>query len=562
MADYNRSTLHDKSTTKPHAAKPGSENKAAEHPQASLAELGQRAQHDPRLLATADVLRLQRAVGNQAVFQMLSAVRARPVIQTKLTVGAAHDAYEQEADSVADHVMSASVPAGPVAQREASEEEEPIQTKPLAAGISRLQRKNEENEDESNRAIQRDPEEDELQTAPALGHSEDGFEAGADFESQLRAARSGGSQLSGETRGFMEQRIGADFNAVRVHTDSQADRLNRSIQSRAFTTGPDVFFRQGEYQPSSPDGQRLLAHELTHVVQQTGAAQAKRVFGGQAPVSAAQRLFARSAAPEVQRYSASAGFFKNKVKFELQNYAATLAKPLQIKKKANLIKISSQDYRANGTVKASGPKDRVSQFQLGMLQTVYDSRRIFYYEPAPYKPSLLQQIGTAIAPGLLGDRVKVTDMCKPLPVRDGDNGVVPWYEVSDTANFDNAPDSTKSTQIYDRPGTAMGWTQTVNGKEQQLVKTRGQDSFRTWVSVQEKGTTGFMGMHRLAYIDWKVDYGTDVTYNSANPAASVVTPTGESGGKITQISDGFGAYIPLMGDPVANDAATDETGKW
>ena len=202
------------------------------------------------------------------------------------------------------------------------------------------------------------------------------------------------------------------------------------------------------------------------------------------------------------------------------------------------------------------PQDPVSQFQLGMLQTVYDSRRTFYYQPAPYKPGVLQQIGTAIAPGLFGDRVKVTDLCKPLPVRDGDNGVVPWYGNETVADFDNAPDSTKSTQIYDRPGTAMEWTKTVNGKEQQLVKTGGQDSFRTWISVQEKGTSGFMGMHRLAYIDWKVDYGTDVKYNSADPASSVVTPTGESGGKITQISDGFGAFIPLMSDPVANDAAT------
>ena len=59
---------------------------------------------------------------------------------------------------------------------------------------------------------------------------------------------------------------------VKVHTDSQSDQLNKSIQAKAFTTGQDVFFRQGAYEPSSRGGQELIAHELTHVVQQNGGA--------------------------------------------------------------------------------------------------------------------------------------------------------------------------------------------------------------------------------------------------------------------------------------------------
>ena len=68
----------------------------------------------------------------------------------------------------------------------------------------------------------------------------------------------------------MEQAIGADFGRVRVHSDAQSDRLSRSIQARAFTTGQDIFMRQGEYRPQERSGQELLAHELTHVVQQNG----------------------------------------------------------------------------------------------------------------------------------------------------------------------------------------------------------------------------------------------------------------------------------------------------
>jgi hypothetical protein len=68
----------------------------------------------------------------------------------------------------------------------------------------------------------------------------------------------------------MGQAMGADFSGVKVHTDTQSDQLNQSIQAKAFTTGQDVFFRQGEYQPESRSGQELIAHELTHVMQQQG----------------------------------------------------------------------------------------------------------------------------------------------------------------------------------------------------------------------------------------------------------------------------------------------------
>jgi hypothetical protein len=70
----------------------------------------------------------------------------------------------------------------------------------------------------------------------------------------------------------MGQAMGADFSGVKVHTDSQSDQLNQSIQAKAFTTGQDVFFRQGAYDPGSREGQELIAHELTHVVQQNGSA--------------------------------------------------------------------------------------------------------------------------------------------------------------------------------------------------------------------------------------------------------------------------------------------------
>lgn len=99
-----------------------------------------------------------------------------------------------------------------------------------------------------------------------------GGEVSGEIESGIQAARGGGQPLDSGARASLEPAFGVDFGNVRVHTGSQADQLNRDLSARAFTTGSDIFFRQGEYRPGSSSGRELLAHELTHVVQQGGAA--------------------------------------------------------------------------------------------------------------------------------------------------------------------------------------------------------------------------------------------------------------------------------------------------
>ncbi len=92
-----------------------------------------------------------------------------------------------------------------------------------------------------------------------------------DVENRLNASRGRGSPLPRDTRHFMESRFGNDFAGVRVHTDSPAHELNRDVNSLAFTTGKDIYFAPGQFQPNTAAGRRLLAHELTHVVQQIGS---------------------------------------------------------------------------------------------------------------------------------------------------------------------------------------------------------------------------------------------------------------------------------------------------
>ena len=99
------------------------------------------------------------------------------------------------------------------------------------------------------------------------GEGDDETEA---VERSIDQARGAGQGLDHHTQRQMESAFGANFGSVRIHTDSRADNLNRALSARAFTTGSDVFFRQGEYSPGTSTGRELLAHELTHVMQQTG----------------------------------------------------------------------------------------------------------------------------------------------------------------------------------------------------------------------------------------------------------------------------------------------------
>lgn len=161
----------------------------------------------------------QAGLGNQALLQLR---RGR---QDALRVGAQDDRFEREAHAVADRLVAPTVTAG-------------------AAGPQ----------------IQR------IADASSVGLSEapPGALAG------ISAARGGGHRLPAEVATTIGERLGADLAGVRVHTDARAHALNRSLHARAFTTGSDIFFGPGEYDPGGAAGRRVLAHELTHVVQQRG----------------------------------------------------------------------------------------------------------------------------------------------------------------------------------------------------------------------------------------------------------------------------------------------------
>ncbi|MBD1832606.1 DUF4157 domain-containing protein [Cyanobacteria bacterium FACHB-472] len=176
-------------------------------------------------------------------------------IQTKLTVGAPGDKYEQEADRMAAQVMRMSVPATPLPQvQRFGEENNPVQMWSLARSITPIVHRRVDEQVQMRELVQR-------------AFQSGGNQASGDLESRLNASKGGGSALSEEVRSFMEPRFGADFSAVRVHTGGEAVQMNRELGAQAFAHGSDIYFGAGK----SPGNNELTAHELTHVVQQGAA---------------------------------------------------------------------------------------------------------------------------------------------------------------------------------------------------------------------------------------------------------------------------------------------------
>ncbi|WP_437295396.1 eCIS core domain-containing protein [Sorangium sp. So ce426] len=189
----------------------------------------------------------------------LARFRITPPVQRKPTISAPGDASEREADEVAERVMRMADPA------------------PIGAAPAAVQRKCAACEDEEDAAIQ-------TKRAPAANAG-----AALDGEAAVRAARRGGEPLPRAVRELFEPRFGYDFGDVRVHVGGDAASAARAVEARAYTTGRDIVFGAGEYAPATLEGQRLLAHELTHVVQQASFASRPSGLSGARPARIARQ---------------------------------------------------------------------------------------------------------------------------------------------------------------------------------------------------------------------------------------------------------------------------------
>ncbi len=258
-----------------------------------------------------------------------AANRNEPFIQPSLKVGQPGDKYEVEADQMADQIVqqgraqntsqetffsaSDSVNAkslnssggffGAGTSAEKSEEEE-VQMKAEDRQNDLLVQNSVDNDVVSSiPALQansigsaeeeqvKEPEEEEvLQTEsivqkstdiaeeePELQTRSDSPNNASSVESSLESTKGGGSPMSGDTKSEMESGFGADFGSVRIHTGNDAVQMSENLNAQAFTHGNDIYFNDGNYNPGTESGKHLLAHELTHTVQQGASVQRKMI---------------------------------------------------------------------------------------------------------------------------------------------------------------------------------------------------------------------------------------------------------------------------------------------
>jgi hypothetical protein len=457
-------------------------------------------------------------------------------LQANMTVNEPGDPYEVEADQVAQAVMTAPT----------DEEVPEAAALGLGAGIQRLP------------LISR------------LQASGGGGDVSPEVESRIGSMNGGGQALPGSERSFFEQRMGYDFSAVRVHADSNAAQTSQAIQAQAFTFGNNIAFNAGKYQPGTSQGRSLLAHELTHVVQQGAAAQRQPLLGdraqrsevlghlramrkehGSASTLYRQEIAAFRAANPAQRAAllqrqvlghgvkqrgdksrlmrvkgAPAGITFTSSAFSPGSGGALIITP-----NAGNVQIQGAQFSPSGNIKVSGTTDAdAADWDAGFIQTMHSSSRI-----ASYTGSAAQKTRTVSIPGPRRDALVAGDP--------------PWYDPTNI----NGPgkvaftknDETVGTSLWDQPQTSPPWD-TPDGKGK-LSETSGSDVFTAWLAARKRSAPNTI--EYLNYVGWKVDYRATYHYASTG-VKTVKSVKGRS--SITDSGSGQGSTAPVLSGATAN----------
>lgn len=272
--------------------------------------------------------RLQRQVESEEEEEEEATLQTKPLAAeiTPLVQRQAEPEEEEEEEPVQARLAEGAHLQRQAGPEEDEEEEEPVQTRLVEGTRSQRQAGPEEDEEEekplqarlaegTHLQRQAGPEEEEeeeelIQTRPVRGQPR---RVGPNTRAQIGSLRSGGWPLPPSVRGFFESRFGHDFGQVRVHTGSHAAVAARAVNARAFTLGRNIVFGAGQYAPQTTAGRELLAHELTHVVQQRGPGAAR---------------------PAIQRKRTFTGFLRNLGQVLANIFTATLAGDIEYSREA------------------------------------------------------------------------------------------------------------------------------------------------------------------------------------------------------------------------------------
>lgn len=496
-------------------------------------------------------------------------------IQANLAVGAPDDPFEQEAEKVSRQVMEGFDTTHSIQRKIASMDVQPMLIQPMSFG-TRISRRLQKNQQAIQAKCTECEKEDKLAQPKSLGiqFSSDGAMVPADIESKIQSKRGGGSGMDAQTRSVMESGFGADFGGVRVHTDSQAVQMSQQLNAYAFTVGNDIFFNQGRYQPSSKEGAGLLAHELTHTVQQGASVQNKRINRQSLLGSLSNHTAAHLSAMNGNKSSS----LNRKEIAQLQQLPEEEMKKMQqlqmlqmkgvdeVQKKDSSMKlrrctpsgrgsapavapptfavssfstngsgnavlaengglsVKSPRYSSNAKVKVTGDNTEIPNWEVGYIQTIFSHNLESEYEKT-------------------FERWQYNS----FPIRDGvSKANVPWYNTHTAA-------TTSGTEISesmdDTPGYTVAWDDPRVANPNSLQKYKRSFSFGAWLIAKRNSGE----IVHLKNIQWGFDFIVNIDKTKAVGGRASNVGTGMNA---IASSNGKGTLNPVLTAPIANDEIT------
>jgi hypothetical protein len=371
-----------------------------------------------------------------------------------------------------------------------------------------------------------------------------------------RAVQAGlgpGRALESSMRGRAESVLREDFSRVRVHTGGAAEQATRRFGMRALAVGQDIAFAPGEYQPGTPEGDAILAHELAHVAQQKAAAESAADLSRNAELERDANGSATGAV--IRMWAAARGAVTQgalKVKpalrtgLRLQGCGGG-AKPLQFGSlnftfDANGLlntsdtgahfKVETKEITSSGRVVAAGGTNaEASDWQAGYIQTIKLVE--------PLKGEYLDSTGA---------HNKEYRVSLPGPTRDGVTGRSDplWYDEQDSVRQFEKTNTDRYPRFLDNPRWEFPWT-TADGAGK-LATTAGYAQFGTWLVVRQISTRGVPTY--LNWARWDVGYSAKSDYSSTGWSKLIDKDRGDGKGRV--------GVEPVLDGPIANDVVKQE----
>lgn len=499
-------------------------------------------------------------------------------IQASMTVGQPDDPFEKEAEKVSRQVVDGFDQANIIQRKFSSFGLQQFTIQPFTIG-RRISRKLQQTISRTPLFVQAkcahcDEEEKMQRKSGDIQFAGEGATVSPHIESQIQSMKGGGQGMGSDTKTAMESSFGADFSGVKVHTNSQAVQMSQQLNAHAFTVGNDIFFNEGRYQPQSKQGAGLLAHELTHTVQQGASVQNKRINtssllsslaahsaahlsainGGESPELSKKEMAQLEKLPEeemkkiqqlqmvqkkgidkVQKKDSSLKLRRctpsgkgsapsvTPPTFAVSSFSTTGSGNAVLAENGGL-SVKSPRYSSDAKVKVTGNNTEIPNWEVGYIQTIFSHNLESEYEKT-------------------FERWQYNS----FPIRDGvSKSNVPWYNTH-TAATTNGTEISES--MDDTPGYTVAWDDPRVTNPNSLQKYKRSFSFGAWLIAKRNSGE----IIHLKNIQWAFNFIVNVDKTKAVGGRG--SNTGAGMNAITS-SNGKGTQDPVLTAPIANEEIT------